>query len=705
MKKAAVVKADFKAIFPHLGREAEVPATFNKVHKFITGYAVECLGKKITEVDLFDLITSEKRVNRDFSLYASKIYINKSTQSSQVSVVKKLALAELELVLTSDLAKDSSKIDLIVNPDKLKPYMRELWLVMPRERGDRIRGEDRVKLPLTRNGKEIFKAILAVDSRVKVGSAQELLLNYYDDLRREIGGKVRRKIRRSIFSNLHQVVRKFGLSVKKGRSALSIEQLPLPLRENVNLFTERASLGFRAVECLRDLAIKHQVDLMDEYAPTTIKEYVYSLSLGAAYFQLDEGVSIRDLLLLEQRVDGEGFYNRYVERYRKAEKEVERRGFKRKHFDSVRYAICINAICAIARFNGIFDLQENFRNFHGPRLDRVTKKQRKRLKKAVMNCELIDTHIVRLKREFDEIVRKKSFLANRDDLMLCLFLPQLMTLRYLGYRQQCLRHCELGKNIKIGNGIVTFHYEPNEIKNEVLIHQELSKSKVGNVPQLLFLIKVLRKYKFQVLDEFRSRFPEDYERQMGDSFFAMPCPSDVGCYIRRFNVGVRGANYVDYCRDENRGKEDVYRLFTESADKFMDSDELIGFEHYLNPHFLRAICCDWMRNELGMTWDEISEAMGDSIDTLKREYAEERKRIQTSKPFERVSQDREKKERSAEPSVSSELWESFQKNFDVLSSQLKRAEERTDQAEEEATRLKEENKFLLGQLNLTPTEA
>src|SRR5437588_4170581 len=140
---------DFKAIFPHLGARGEGSKKFGKVHRLIRGYA-NSLGKRACELDLLDFIDEKKRVIRDFSLYVSAKYPNGSTRSSQISIIKKLAVDELELAASGDTAA-ASDMDFIVDPSKLKPHLRELWLLLPRVGGSHAAGKDRANLPLTPN--------------------------------------------------------------------------------------------------------------------------------------------------------------------------------------------------------------------------------------------------------------------------------------------------------------------------------------------------------------------------------------------------------------------------------------------------------------------------------------------------------------------------------------------------------------------------
>jgi hypothetical protein len=707
MKKEKKKKSaqDFKAIFPHLHARGEGSGKFLKVRKLIEDYA-SFLGKKACEVDLLDFIDEENELNADFHRYTATRYPKESTRNSQVSLVKTLAVEELKQVVSGDPAA-TSDVDVIIDPSKLKPHLRELWLLLPRVGGASVAGEDRVILPLTPDGKVVFKAMLAVDTKLDSKTIRELLVDHFDDLKKEISGRVKRKRRLKMFEKLWKIGEKLGLSFRKNLPAWSPEQLPPSLQEALKNYEERAPLGLAAFKDLESLAGEYHFDRITPHAPKTIKRYRDAFLAGAPYFELEEGVGIRDLLVLEKREDTDVYFNRYFDRYGAAERQVERPGYKRRSFESVSYRLSVAAVCAIGRFNGIFDLQKRFNQHVRGRIDRATKGARKSEKKAKMTREWIDGEINKLKKKFDEIIRTKSFLGNMEDLALCLFLPQLMTLRYLGYRQQCIRRCEEGKNIKFtSKNEVMFYYGPGEIKNEVPICQTLSKSRFEDVEKaegIITLIDVLYKYKFKFLDVLRANFPDAYEEQMGDAFFAMVDRSEGGCLIKRFSVGKKGDDYKIYCEDDEKGSNDFRRFFTNSADKYMDNDHLIGWKYSLNPHFLRAICCDWLIKDVKMTWDEVSLYMGDTVKTLMNDYYEKVKKRQDAGEAwatfcERTEAGRGSKR--ADESVSPTALQAIQKSLEVMSEQLKKVEERSNRFEEETKVWRSRAEFLMERMNL-----
>jgi hypothetical protein len=711
MSVKAQVAIAFSSVFPNLGEaRPEFLKNFAKVFKFVRAYAKNKLKEELTDIDVFEFVDELENVNSDLLQYAREFYRNELTRSSQVSVIKNLALAELEAIRRRENLRPEAALDYLVTVDKLEPHMKDLWLLMPRRaRGmNAVDAKKRQLFPLTKIGKYIFKALLAVDARYEVTDAREVFDKYYFDLKREINLGVPHRYRTTAFARIYEVARKLGIaSVRTEIPALEIEDLPPKLREQVKKFEERAPLGIGAFPSLKRLAIKNGFKQLKRWKVTSVYNYIAAFLVGAAHMELDDDVGIEDLLRLETRDDDpDDKINRYVERYRTVELAIERLGFKQANFDSAMFSRNVSAICAIGRFNGIFDLQEKFREHYKLSLDLDSKALRKSLKKKRMSRKWIDDWIRETKPKFDNIISKKSFLTSTRDRRLCLFFVQLVVLRFQGFRQQCLRKCVIGKNLIIGKNSIIFHYEPGEIKNEVLIHTTLSKEIHGGIEEIVLLIDVLRKYKYGLLDVIRSLYPSLYEKNMGGAFFAMSSPEEGGLVKKYEAADETDSNRVQYER-EARGKTTVYHTFTESAYDFMSSDHLADFPYHFHPHFLRGVCCDWLVKDLKMTWEEVAKCMGDREQTLKRDYYEEGDRVQdATDPLARVSRERKADGESKEGGDAASLatMKMVQQSLDVMGRQLKKMEERAERAEKEAAVAKSQVEFLLRQHNLNPAD-
>lgn len=691
-KISAKVKAQFAKMFPRQSALGIGLETFAKCRKFIVGYVSEVLKRaNIDEVDPLDFISSDNgKPLPELSEYAKKCYATPSSRSSQLSLAKDLATDELK---EKNKGGGLQEQDVVFDPDKLKAHLREVWSMLPRRSRDSSLkpGKEREHLELTNYGKIFFQAFQAVDAKRRPSSVKELVVDNYQTLRHEVIIRVKRKYKAAALHFLYNFIHKrLKLKVKKNRPMFKLDQLPSPFREEVMKFIEQAGNGLGAIEEFEDLSKEHDVKNTEPFSKTSIDGYVRSVLIGAAYFDLPEGASIRDLMILVRKPGTRTFINSYVEKYRQAERGVERPA-KRKNFDSVEYNLCISAICAIARFNGIFDLQEEFRIFHAAKLDRKSIEKRRDEKLAIMTCRWIDEEIEKLVAKFNEIIKTRSFLKRREDLELCLFLPQLLTMRVLGFRQQCLRHCEEGKNITFPKkGVVSWFYDAGEIKNEVAISQTFSVTEIKKIKLIKVLNEVLYDYKFKFLDVISAEHPAEYEERMGKSFFGVPDRTRGGCGVKRNRTGDKDVDYLVYTLEEKNGRNTVRDFFTRAADYFMNTEHLAGTDIFLNPHFLRAICVGWMKDELEMTWEEIEEAIGDREATLKRYYYRQKARIQNAaRGFRRVSRDLEAKEPSVGSPVMDAAMNSMQKNLNILTQRTVKADERAEKAEKRADEAKE----------------
>jgi hypothetical protein len=711
MSSKAQVAIAYSQLFPNVAESYPgLIKKFAKIFKFARAYAKNRLDVDLTKIDVFEFIDERENVNRDLLQYAAHYYENETTRSSQLSVLKALALAELEAIRRRETLRSESALDCLVAVDKLKPHLKELWLHMPRQaKGSNARDVERRKqFPLNTSGKYILKTLLVVDARHKTTSARELFSEHYFEIRREVTLNVPHQHRKVVFRDLYRVAKQLGISSVKSRlPALEIDDLPEKLRKQVLNFEERAPIGLGAFENLKKLASKNKFKRLKGWRVSSVYNAIGALLTAAPYMELGDEVGVEDLLRLETHgEDPDEKINSYIERYRAVELARENPGYKQKDYDSVNFSMLVFALCAIGRFNGIFDLQEKFHSHYKISLDLDSRSLRKSLKKKKMSRKWIDDWIWQTKPEFDEIINKRSFLTSARDRKLCLFYVQLIVLRFLGFRQECLRKCVVGKHIIFGKDSVSFHYEPGEIKNEVLIDQTLSKKLHGGITEIVLLIDVLKKYKYGLLDVIRAEFPLLYKTSMGEAFFAISNSEKRGL-IRKYETGEEGESNLVQFRRSTRGRKAVRDIFTTSAYTFMNCARLSDFPYHFNPHFLRGVCCDWLIKDLKMTWEEVSKCMGDRESTLKREYYEEGRRVQdATDALARVSRERKEDSVNKENAegMSQAALRAVQKSLDMMSNQFKKMEERAERAEKEAALAKSQVEFLLRRQNITAAE-
>lgn len=463
-------------------------------------------------------------------------------------------------------------------------------------------------------------------------------------------------------------------------------------------FRDLASLGLGGVIELEELVSQDDDIQLEPLDAETVGLYVDAILSGANYFELPQEAGLRELMTLVRREGQDVWFSPPVERFRVAEQNRTGRS-KRKGKDSVTYVHCVSGIMTAGRFNGIFDLQANFRKYHAGKLDRKAREKAKALKKAKMPLSWIDEEIEKMFAKFEAIIKTKSFLTSIDDFEFCLFFPQFITLRVHGYRQQCLRRCEEGRNIRFPKkGSVAWLYKEDEIKNEVLISQTFSLKEhggvegLGGVKLLKILIEALELYRFKFLAVIKSQYPKEYDERMGDAFFGVPDPIPGGCGIRRPAAGIKGKHSnLEYTSLERLGRSEVATFFTSAVERFMDTSHLTAEDGSLHPHFLRAVCVDWMRDYLELTWEEMEKAIGDRAKTLERDYYTEKGRKQdASLVLARVSKERGGKEAAKEESTMNTIaLKSLGKSYGKLTEQVEKLEARAEAAERRAAEAEE----------------
>jgi hypothetical protein len=237
----------------------------------------------------------------------------------------------------------------------------------------------------------------------------------------------------------------------------------------------------------------------------------------------------------------------------------------------------------------------DFRKHYRIRLDKATCAERKVKKEVMLTRQEVDAQIFRLKAEFDVIIRSRSFLTNRHDLLLCLFLPKLVAVYYLGLRSNNLVACRLGTNIIFGpDGSVRFQFDREDLRGRAPSFR-LSKDQHGDVEEFRITLDVLRKYKLGFLDVIRSQDPTTYQEMMGDYFFARAASHSQQCMIKPYMA----SGELTYGEDTARAL--LYNTFRRDSLEFMNIDQNVGETPVLTMGLLRQIYYKRMRVGLGMS--------------------------------------------------------------------------------------------------------
>lgn len=714
MKKARL--AIFNSIFLKLGTAKSARRKdFEKVFGVLAEFARQTLGKEIYDLNFFgELVVEGGKISPTLRGFVEGYYDNDSTRVSQLNRLENLILAELGLALSGATVTPELASVGLIDPAKIPGHLKGIWLALPRVKGRSAEtDEEREKLPLTPASTELFKGILSISDQYGVNDPLTLLDELNEVVASFIKNNIHHKMRRRAQECFVLVRNRFGF--RRQTSDFTEADLPPQIRECLRVFRSRAPHGFLPYPELRAQIEKYKgrKGLRDgALGGSTIRRYVEAFVYGLSKLDLAEDTCLQDLLVLDSRpiesngrVVGTEYFNRLIEPYAAAERARSKPDWKASNFDSVPYLHFLDALFSIARYNGEFVLPAEFRKRVTVRRDKKTLRNRQRKKKQRFPRDWVDDEILRLKGEFDRAISKKTFVDDKRHLRICVFLPQLVVMRYLGYRQQCLRRCLIGRNIKFGkDGSVSFYYARDEIKNKVVIDQTFDADSCGEIPELRLMLDVLMSYYRVFLPTVRALSPDDWEQRMGRMFFAVPARGKTGL-IQRAPVDEKGESTQEAEGDDGSGN--FFYWFTQMAHELMNFDGMADFPHEFNPHLLRGHCCDWLRKDLGWSWEDVAKAMGDREETLKSEYYEEDEREQSASPFvkynDKLRAEREHKERIAN-SVPLEALNKMQAALGDVSDQLREERELRKRAEDEARTYRRHYEFVLGVANITDGE-
>jgi hypothetical protein len=191
-----------------------------------------------------------------------------------------------------------------------------------------------------------------------------------------------------------------------------------------------------------------------------------------------------------------------------------------------------------------------------------------------------------------------------------MFFVWLVTLRYMGYRQQCLVNCIIGENFIVKpDGSIILRFD--KTKNRKRIRMELNESRRWSHGLLWDTLTLYYKKVYPYL-----------VKQSGNTLDGQLFVAPAG----------RAASFKPF-----RGHTYFYRLFVEGRDLFMDVDGLDqSVRRSLHPHFLRGLCTDWMVLVLKMTCVEAAEVLGISPIVLEREYLSQDREHDAGQMFDNV---------------------------------------------------------------------
>jgi hypothetical protein len=511
-------------------------------------------------------------------------------------------------------------------------WMSPLINILPRVSGNRCRripkGANRLTYPLTSNSIELLSVLLKVAETSNCSSLESLLVDCQFKILAEtklryFGNRVD-----NLMGYLCTMRRQLGFKI--GRSdlqSLPFEQWSPKIQKQWSKFEELTVSGVSKDSPLGKMATHYKMSL-GKNKPVTVAGYKTVIGTGLFHCQpLPENWGIEDLLCLDVRttnIAGLEYsepYNHFIDRYQTREQDRVS-NVKQKGFNSSTFERFTQALTVVATFNGLFNLVDPFRRAYKSNLDVESKRLNKDNKKKLFSISEIDENIARLEIEFNQIVKDGSFerrvgvskIETNKKMRLCLFLPLLATMRFLGVRQRNVRNFRLMRDPEnpkdpdgnFGfrkNGTLVIHYTEDETKNNKPIHLEFNLSDHDTHAPLIRILKIYYK---KVYPYILRNAALSLERQL---FAYMP--------------------------DKFPGKFAFLPDTPKAFDKMFIgwSNEFLSFRNItaknyrrLNAHHLRGICIDWLINVLHFSFERAAEYVADTIEMIRSEYID-RKRI------------------------------------------------------------------------------
>lgn len=477
----------------------------------------------------------------------------------------------------------------------------------------------RLNTPLTDNGRALLMAILITVEKYKLLTVASVMVDHASDVIAAIKATCPPRKWASTVDSFRRLRSKLGYPriPKPPKLYIDIKDWPPTLKQQAEAFLEKASSEIAPDDPLVRLAAQFGIELKRLKAKTR-ENYILAVSKALAFIPYGADLGVIDLLTLKpvKRQFGEGrfteeLHNELVDVFREHERNLAT-DRKRAGFDSDIFKMFRRAVTCIAAFNGIVDLQEGFRKAYRPRSDKGRKREVKAYKKRTFPLEWVDKEIIRLGVEFHRIVRTGTFrLENegvgkkqsRKNLRLCTYYVLLVTLRYMGYRQQCARDCKVGRNIVFDkDGTITFFWEKDKIKNGRVISANLNKKDHGLTHGLMidalwaYYKHVYPYLKRRATGGGRGQFFLKLSNDQGATTFV---PDDETCF------GIQFKNW---------------------SLEFLDfGDRMANTTRNFNPHHLRGLCTDWLIYDLELSLEEAAQVIGDSVVTLEAEYLDKTK--------------------------------------------------------------------------------
>jgi hypothetical protein len=556
----------------------------------------------------------EKQTLRRWKNYKSEIRTRIRTISNLLFTDREDGAAERSF--------DESLLDVV--PEALRPILPHL----PRHRSRRgLSEEERIQVPLSKRGLILLSVLVKVWNRLNLSSVEELFVNHSVAVRREIRDLGPIRLADSAFAQFYKIRKLLRMKIPpRNKSCLvEVDEWPPTLRGEWEKFELLAINGAGADHELT-LSAKRMKVSVKKLSPLTIKSYKEGVGYALSVIRPAGDLSILDLIRLVPRenlpadYDGPKEHNHLVDLFR-SNQQGKAGTVRRPGYDSACFARFVNGIKAIAARNGYGRYIRSFNQAYHICLDDESKDLRNAKKKAGIQFKWVEGEIERLLSKFLQIVNSGSFrrtpgrLAQaRSDIFFVFFFVWFVTLRYMGYRQQSIVDCVVGKNfISESDGTIILQFD--KTKNNKRIKMELRPDGPGTH---ILLWEVLNLY-------YKKVYPY-VVRQSGNSLAGQ-------LFVVTTNV-----NFFRPFKEST----DFDDAFRRGRNRFLNITELAPEVRYeLHPHFLRGFCADWMIIVLGMSFEEAAEVLGDDPRTLKLAYVDKKRVHDAGAVFEAVNKRRQ----------------------------------------------------------------
>jgi len=614
-----------KLVEIHWEKFPGIKSAYEKVRKVVKQYARH-RSVSLSNLPVAYVMSDKGGLHPELEKFIDRLERPQRRTPARHKEYKEEARARLRSIVAILLnGGDSQGEEPVTAPHSRVPdFMLPVLDAMPRVGGKRVKGKDesaklvRRQLPLSEVGRLLLPLLLKIAKKYKLEKYEPIFLDHY----REVWQLIRETYPESMWKHLRSRVgrirRNLGLGPgKMKRERMNLEEFPPRLKNQCETYMTNAAVGLEhASPELAELAREYEVNV-GRASKTSIKNNI--MVIGTALSRMPslagKDIDVEDLLCLTKVariVRGkarDSFVNPHIEELRARErKSVNRR--KRAGLDSAVFERCLRAFKAVAAYNGIFEYHELFNRAYRVRVDKETTEAVKQDKKEAFPLKWVDGEIARLGVEFRRIIQEGSFKFGslkedgtkrtwhevRKTMRLCLFYVSLVTLRYMGYRQQCLRVCVLGVHIRFDGKSIHFSWKADEVKNKKALTGTLTKGQDDR------LYKVL-------IDTLR-----DYYK------YIYPYLVETSGEILKGSFFVHQTSDGSFIPFDPENAVTFSNFFTEAGRDFLIFDgRLAAGSRSLNPHFFRGLTCDWLKEE-GASDEAIADYVGNTVAVTKTKY-------------------------------------------------------------------------------------